>query len=215
MFHCKRRKSFFVELQRKCMALSIEEGVTRIFFKFRFKKKIERNPVKEVFVFVGIIVLLLALFMGTVRYIVVKSSPLRTKVDKKLSNLHFSLRMNNAVYQRSEPIILKLEVTNIGTRDVVLDFPSSLECDFVVERELDLFFVKIPFTVWKYSAQVGDIAEPHKVKLDPGQSKLFIAKWNQTDVGGKQVVPGKYRITSIMNTKNLKVILTLRGETEK
>jgi hypothetical protein len=160
-------------------------------------------------------VLLVVVFMGTVRYVVVKTSPLKTKVDRKLSNLHFSLRMDNAVYHTTEPIVLKLEITNISDKPVVLDFLSSLECDFVVERELDLFFVKIPFTVWKYSAQTGDIAEPHKIKIEPGKSRMFLAKWNQTDVDGKMVAPGKYRITGIMNTKSFKISLQLRGETEK
>lgn len=170
---------------------------------------------KEVFFFFALILVVLVAFIGIVRYMAVRSSPLKTKADTEVKDLHFSLKMDNAVYRSDEAVMLKLGVRNAGDKPVVIDFPSSLESDFVVERERDFFFFKVPFEVWRYSAQGGDMDNPHKITIKPGEEKIFQAKWNQTDFNGKQVQPGKYRITGIMNTKNFRITLQLRGETEK
>jgi len=170
---------------------------------------------KEVLFFFGLLFLVLAVFIGAVRYMAVRSSPLKTNADTEVKDLHFSLKMDNAVYRADEPVILKLGVRNVGEKPVVIEFPSSLESDFVVERERDFFFFKVPFEVWRYSAQGGEVDNPHKIAIKAGEEKIFQAKWNQNDFNGKQVQPGKYRITGIMNTKNFKISLQLRGETEK
>jgi hypothetical protein len=214
-FHLQRKNSFCVESIRGIYAKTSTE-VIHIFFKFRFRKKVERDPKKELLIFVLTIVLLLVAFMGTLRYIVIKSSPLRTKADRQLKDLHFSLKMdNNSVYSVSEKVLLKLGVKNISEKPVVIEFPSSLECDFLVEQELDLFFVKIPFIVWKYSAKMGDVDTGHSLKIDPGKEKIFKAEWDQTNFKGEPVKPGKYRITGIMNTRKFKISLQLRGASEK
>jgi hypothetical protein len=173
-----------------------------------------RDPKKEVMVFIITMVSLLLMFMIVLRYFVIKTSPLRANTDKSIQNLYFSLKMNKDVYDHGEPVILKLGVRNTSNKPVLLEFPTSLDCDFIVEREYDFFFVKVPFTIWKYSAQVGELQTPHSVSIDPGQAKMFNAQWNQNDFNGKLVKPGKYRITGVMNTKNFKVSLRLRGATE-
>lgn len=167
-------------------------------------------------VFVITIVSLILLFMIVLRYFVIITSPLRKNADKQLSNLnlYFSLRMDKQNYSQGEPITLQMGVRNTGNTPITLEFPTSLDCDFIVEKEYDLFFVKVPYIIWKYSAQVGELQKPHKVDIAPGQVKIFSAAWNQTDFTGKPVKPGKFRITGVMNTKNFKLIIDLRGKTE-
>jgi hypothetical protein len=167
-------------------------------------------------VFVITIVSLILLFMIVLRYFVIITSPLRQNADKKLANLnlYFSLKMDKSNYSQGEPITLQMGVFNTGKEPIKLQFPTSLDCDFIVEKEYDLFFVKIPSIIWKYSAQVGELQKEHEVTLNPGQVKIFSAQWNQTDFTGKPVKPGKFRITGVMNTKNFKLIIDLRGKTE-
>ncbi|MDQ7824830.1 MAG: BsuPI-related putative proteinase inhibitor [Candidatus Eremiobacteraeota bacterium] len=184
-----------------------------IFFRFRFRKKVERDPRKEIALFVILIVVILLAFMGALRYFVVKSSVLTTRVDRKVRNLSFSLKMEKEVYYAGDDVKLRLGVKNLSDKPVYLEFPTNLEADFLVQREQDLFFVKIPFDVWKYSAKVGQVNTPHTVKIEGGREKVFTGIWDQSDFEGKPVVPGKYRITGSIDTKNFKIKLFLRGET--
>lgn len=173
-----------------------------------------RDPKKEALVFVITIVGLILVFMIVLRYFVIRTSPLRANADKRVENLYFSLKMEKTAYSQGEPINLQLGVVNTSSKPVKLEFPTSLDCDFIVEREYDFFFVKIPSPIWKYSAQVGELQRDHSVTINPGQVKIFRATWNQNDFNGQPVKPGRYRITGVMNTKNFKVSLILRSESE-
>lgn len=134
---------------------------------------------------------------------------------KQLKGLDFSLKIDNKVFDRGQEIFIRFGVKNITEKPVEISFLSSLECDFVVERETDFFVARIPFAVWKYSSEVGAGDMPHKIAILPGKEKVFQAKWDQTDFNGKPVDPGQYRISAVMNSKNFKIRLRLRSETRK
>jgi hypothetical protein len=127
------------------------------------------------------------------------------------------LSMKKITYVPGERIDVSLCARNVTPDPLKLEFESSLEFDLVVQSELDLKFAKVPQNIWQFSANSGKVpvAKLHSIVIEPGQEQAFNAYWDQRDLKGKMVEPGRYVLTGYLLAKDRHERLQVRGETSK
>ena len=103
---------------------------------------------------------------------------------------------------------LRLAITNDTALPMTLDFPTALQCEFTVRRIytfLGGWFV-VPLEVWRSSYFHNFSKKPTKLRLAPGQTKVYTADWTINNLNQLQVPPGDYRVyTSFQGIKPLLV----------
>lgn len=103
---------------------------------------------------------------------------------------------------------MRLAITNDTALPMTLDFPTALQCEFTVRRIytfLGGFFV-VPLEVWRSSYFHNYSKKPTKLRLAPGQTKVYTADWTINNLNQLQVPPGDYRVyTSFQGIKPLLV----------
>jgi len=91
---------------------------------------------------------------------------------------------------------LRLAVTNASPLPATLEFPTSLQCEFI-SRRVDSFlgglFV-VPIEVWRSSYFYNVSHTPTQLNFKPGETKVFAAVWTFQQTGDQSAPPGDYRI---------------------
>ncbi len=174
-----------------------------------------RNPKKEIATFVVLLILVIIGFIFSVRYFLKMEEPLNKTAKLKTRSLLFTMRMADTHYNIGEPIQLILEVRNISPKPIMLKFNESLEYDFLVQKEVNLLFVRIPMSVWRFSAGQAVSKKKHTITLQPQEVKTFKAVWNQKDFRKHQVSTGLYIINGTINIAGKNTELQMRGKMGK
>ncbi len=104
----------------------------------------------------------------------------------------------------------KMKITNTSSKPITLNFPNSNEVDFLVYREDDWFFFKLPTLIWQSSIYHKNARKRHSIILNPKKSEVFSSVWPQIDQNGTPVKPGIYRIVGNVVTDDFTVSLTLQ-----
>lgn len=166
----------------------------------RLRRRVVRDRKGELRLFAVLLALVFLGFIVVLRYLVTMTAPPLADSDAaQTEDLYFTLRMDSRDYARGQPIGLQLSVRNTSGHPVSMSFDTDQEFDFVVQRELNLLFVRIPLEVWRYSGNKVARKRPHALTIMPGEEKIFRAKWNQVDGSGRQVKPGRYVISGYVN----------------
>lgn len=166
----------------------------------RLRRRVVRDRKGELRLFAVLLALVFLGFIVVLRYLVTMTAPPLADSDAaQTEDLYFTLRMDARDYARGQPIGLQLSVRNTSGHPVSMSFDTDQEFDFVVQRELNLLFVRIPLEVWRYSGNKVARKQPHSLTIMPGEEKIFRAKWNQVDGSGRQVKPGRYVISGYVN----------------
>jgi hypothetical protein len=181
----------------------------------KIKRHIKRDPRKETITFAIVLVIALGLFIYAINYFLSQQSQLSKESTYKTKDLLFTIRMKETSYSVGQPIDLTMEVRNISNDPVVMKFDNNLECDFFVQKEVNLLFAKVPMGVWRYSASIGMKPQRHSITLQPQETKLYNAKWDQKDFNGRQVKPGNYIIAGAINIAGQNTQLEMRGKMNK
>lgn len=102
---------------------------------------------------------------------------------------------------------LRLAITNDTALPMNLDFPTALQCEFTVRRIYTfLGYFVVPLEVWRSSYFHNYSKRPTKLRLGPGQTKVYTADWTINNLNQLQVPPGDYRIyTSFQGIRPLLV----------
>jgi len=91
---------------------------------------------------------------------------------------------------------LRLAVTNASPLPDTLEFPTSLQCEFITRRVASFLgglFV-FPLEVWR-SSYFHNISHKQTTLLfKPGETKVFTALWSFKQTGGESAPEGDYRI---------------------
>lgn len=187
----------------------------------RLKRKSQLEPLtpqQQMFRFGMALVAVLVLFVVGVKWFAeTRNRELRTSSDLESRGLYLKLSMKKSSYGTGEPIDVQLLVKNISDKDVSLNFETTLEFDFTVQREMDLLFTQIPQNIWQFSSEPENAArpKPHTVVISPGKERVFRGTWRQQMFSGKPVKPGRYIITGYLKASNHAETLQLRGQTGK
>ena len=99
---------------------------------------------------------------------------------------------------------VRLAITNDSALPMKLDFPTSLQCEFIVRRIYSFLgglFV-VPLEVWRSSYFHNFSRQPSRLVLEPGETKVYTAYWTVSGLNQLQVPPGDYRVyTSIQGIR--------------
>ncbi len=178
------------------------------------RRRVIRNPKKEIATFTITLVVIVAVFFAVLNYFLSLQHPPTSSVELTVENLRFSLEMPQTLYHEGQPVPLKLSVKNIGTKDVTLKYSQALEYDFVVQKDLNLIFSSVPLDIWRFSTTHPVPGGPHDRVLKPQQSRSYETKWTQVNARGESVGTGRYLITGMVNLAEGPRVLHLRGTTE-
>jgi len=94
------------------------------------------------------------------------------------------------------PIEIRLAITNASPLPDTLEFPTSLQYEFIVRRVgsfLGGLFV-FPLEVWRSSYFHNISHKPSTLLFKPGETKVFTAEWDFHASGDLVAPPGEYRI---------------------
>jgi hypothetical protein len=178
------------------------------------KRRAVRDPKKENVTFIGAVVVIIAVFFAVMNLLMMTLHPPRKSEVLQAGALQFSLGMPKLNYREGEPVALEMTVTNTSTEAVTLHFEQEREYDFAVERDLNLFFLTVPMSVWSYSASHPTAHVPHQRVLNPRQRLIYRSEWPQINSQGDAVGSGRYVIFGTVNLAGKdKQTLKLRGHT--
>jgi hypothetical protein len=91
---------------------------------------------------------------------------------------------------------LRLAITNASPLPDTLEFPTSLQCEFITRRVASFLgglFV-FPLEVWRSSYFHNISHKPTELLFKPGETKVFSAVWEFKLAGGEAAPPGDYRV---------------------
>jgi hypothetical protein len=94
------------------------------------------------------------------------------------------------------PVEIRLAITNASPLPDTLEFPTSLQYEFIVRRVgsfLGGLFV-FPLEVWRSSYFHNISHKPSELLFKPGETKVFTALWDFKGSGDIATPPGEYRV---------------------
>ncbi len=180
----------------------------------RLRKRVVRDRQADLRSFALVLAIGSIAILVLLRYLVSSTQFLLAKSDAaQTENLYFTLRIAEVdrSYAKGQPIGLKLSVRNTSGHTVYLPFDSDQEFDFQVKRQINLFFVRLPIEVWRYTAARTPKPQPHSLMILPSEEKIFRARWPQVDNAGQQVRPGRYVISGYVNHSGNKQALEIQA----
>jgi hypothetical protein len=97
----------------------------------------------------------------------------------------------------SGSVEFRFAVTNDSALPMKLDFPSELQCEFVARRVHTYLggLLVLPLEVWRSSYFHNIRRTPTILRLDPGQTEVYVASWT-IDPAGALVPAGEYRLVA-------------------
>lgn len=176
-------------------------------------KRKSQNKGLQIFSFCLLIVLIFIVFIISLRYLISLSARSEAKCD--LEGIRYTLKISKPVFQVGENIPLKLEIRNLSPQRRELKFRTSLEFDFIVQKNINWAVLNLPMDIWRYSANVVVQPRHHSLFLEPLERKIYAAVWDQKDHNHKLVLPGRYVITGIVSAEGKKTELQIWGRTKR
>ncbi len=179
----------------------------------RLRKRVVRDRQADLRSFALLLAVVSIAILVLLRYLVASTQSMLAKSDAaQTEDLYFTLRIaeEDRSYARGQSIGLKLSVRNTSGNTVYLPFDTDQEFDFQVKRQINLFFVRLPIEVWRYTAGKTPRIDPHRLTILPSEEKIFRASWKQVDNAGHQVSPGRYMISGYVNHSGKKHSLEIQ-----
>ncbi len=177
----------------------------------KIKRRVKSEPKKQAFLFIVALIVILIGFLLAINFVLAKKESYSSIAHAQGDSLLFTLKMDKTKYGIGEPIGLQMEIRNVGYKPITLVFDESLEYDFLIQKEKNFLFMKIPFDVWRFSGTKGSSPQKHTITLHPQEVRTYTAQWNQQDHSGKQVQLGAYIIKGFINFSGKSTELQLRG----
>ncbi len=114
--------------------------------------------------------------------------PLTNFSIRQVGSLLYVLSTDRMLYRRNQPVRITLVKTNISDRTVLLTYSTTQRFDFYVRRG------SAGRILWQWSADraFGQVFET--ITLQPGQSQVFRATWNQRTNQGVHVGTGVFTV---------------------
>ena len=147
-----------------------------------------------------VLALMFVALLGFIRYMNSVNKPTQgVAASTEAGGLYCGLR----IYDRSSkmPIELQMSMYNVSGHPITVKFSKEPALDFIVQRQVNLFFTKIPMEIWRFS-DVNNrfyFGPDASMEIMPGEEKVFHGEWNRIDRNGKKVAGTRFVITGNMN----------------
>jgi len=105
-------------------------------------------------------------------------------------------------YSLGAPIAIKISATNTGTTALVFDWPTSCVFDLAVTDSQGN-------EVFRLSRNVVCAQVLTQVKVEPGETRTYDARWNQISNAGGSVGPGEYDLMAWLVGRRSENVVTL------
>ncbi|MBS3969497.1 MAG: LysM peptidoglycan-binding domain-containing protein, partial [Clostridia bacterium] len=105
-----------------------------------------------------------------------------------IRGLLYVLSTDRMLYRRSQPVRMTLVKTNITDHPIALRYPTSQRFDFYVRRGT------AGRVLWQWSADRVFAQVVERLVLQPGQSQVFRANWDQRTNEGEFVGTGVFTV---------------------
>lgn len=173
------------------------------------------RSVKQFFLLLVVVLIMFVVSMNMLSQHLTPLSSSNSAVSPK-QDLEIAIKTDKTVYKRNESMQLQLVVINRTDKNIILEFPSSIQYNFIVKREFDFVAFKYSLDVWQSSYAKPLKANTTTLAIPPRQTKFFKEVWNLTDARGGQVAPGRYVILGILPaTGGYKTELQIRTQATK
>ncbi|WP_366923570.1 BsuPI-related putative proteinase inhibitor [Metallumcola ferriviriculae] len=114
--------------------------------------------------------------------------PIQNISSRVINGILYIFSTDRMFYFRGQSVRLLLVKINITSRPITLTYNTSQRFDFFVRRGLS------GPIIWQWSEDRVFTQVVQRITLQPGESQIFRATWNQETNEGRQVTPGVYRI---------------------
>jgi LysM repeat protein len=127
--------------------------------------------------------------------------PLTNFAARLVGHILYVLSTDRMLYRSGQPVHITLVKTNVGEHPITLTYPTTQRFDFFVRRS------RTGPVIWQWSAGRLFAQVVETVVLQPSQSQVFRAAWDQIGNDGLPVGTGIFTVTG----EN--VAQELRGQT--
>ncbi|MGF7184342.1 LysM repeat protein [Desulfitispora alkaliphila] len=124
--------------------------------------------------------------------------PMQNITTRIVGNLLYVFITDRMLYRRQQPVRLTLIKTNISNRPVVLTYRTTQRFNFLVRRSR----TGRPIWDWAFDRAFGPAIE--RRVLEPGQSQVFRATWDQRTNEGNLVTPGVFFVSGVNVAEELR-----------
>lgn len=128
-------------------------------------------------------------------------SPLPRGMTYEFEVVDLNTRVPLATLPPNGAVQLRLAVTNDSALPMRLDFPTSMQCEFVARQVhfyLGGLFV-LPLEVWSSSYFRNTSRKASRLMLSPGQTQVYDAVWQLQDIDGSPLASGDYRVLALFH----------------
>jgi len=101
--------------------------------------------------------------------------------------LQDNLNQETSNFLQGEILTLHLSLTNNGSKEITLEFPSSQQYDFYVKNSVDT-------EVWRWSANQLFAQGLTDIRIPAGNTVVFSENWNQRAFNGTLLPTGNYTV---------------------
>lgn len=115
--------------------------------------------------------------------------PLTNFATRLVGNILYVLSTDRMLYRRDQPVRITLIKTNIGAQPITLTYRTAQRFDFFVRRG------RTGPVIWQWSADRVFAQVIERIVLQPSQSQVFRAVWDQRGNDGLHVGTGIFTIT--------------------
>ena len=109
--------------------------------------------------------------------------------ERTVGDLKADLSVGKGVYAPGEPVTVRLRVTNVAASPIAITTYSGQQSDLIVRQRGAL--------IWQWSHDKAFAQVVRESSMAPGQSLAFAWTWDQRDLQGRHVEPGRYDISAM------------------
>jgi hypothetical protein len=109
--------------------------------------------------------------------------------ERTVGDLKADLSVSKGTYAPGEPVSARLRVTNTASSPIPITTYTGQQSDLIVRQRGAL--------IWQWSHDKAFTQVVRESTLTPGETLAFTWIWDQRDLQGRQVEPGRYELWAV------------------
>lgn len=109
--------------------------------------------------------------------------------ERTVGDLKAELSVGKGTYAPGEPVVVRLRVTNVASSAIAITTYTGQQSDLIVRQRGAL--------IWQWSHDKAFTQVVREATMPPGETLTFAWTWDQRDLQGRQVEPGRYELSAV------------------